>query len=144
MGSEVHSLWDLNLLLLTTSAPHKNMSRSFEGLIAWQKAMDLAEIVYTTTNRFPRQELFGLTAQLRRAVVSIPSNLAEGCGRITRGEWRQFTAHARGSALEVHTQLLIAQRLRFGDSDRVAFAIERTKEVSRLINGLMNWIKAAG
>jgi len=73
--------------------------------VAWQKAMELSKAVYEVTRKFPSDERFGLTNQLRRAAVSVPSNIAEGRGRLTQGEFLQFLGIARGSALEVETQL---------------------------------------
>src|SRR5258708_31379054 len=84
-------------------------------LTAWQKAMVLAQRIYETTAGFPRAEAFGLTSQLRRCAVSVPSNIAEGHGRITRGEWKQYLGQARGSILEMQTQLILSKRLALGD-----------------------------
>jgi four helix bundle protein len=86
---------------------------SYQDLVAWQKAMNLVEEIYKTTRNFPKDELYGLTSQLRRAAVSIPSNIAEGQGRLTPGEFRQFLGHARGSLLETETQVLMAGRLNY-------------------------------
>jgi four helix bundle protein len=110
---------------------------SFENLIAWQKAMDLAEEVYSVTTAFPPDERFGLTSQLRRCAVSIPSNIAEGHGRLTTRDWQHFLGQARGSALELQTQLLIAARLRIGRGPEVDHALTNAQEVARLINGLL-------
>ncbi len=85
--------------------------RSYRDLVAWQKSMALVTDVYRCTRGFPTSEIYGLTAQLRRAAVSVPSNIAEGQGRSSTGEFRQFLGHARGSLLEVETQILIAQNL---------------------------------
>lgn len=87
--------------------------QSYRQFIAWQKAMDLAEEVYRATRTFPKEELYGMTSQLRRAVVSIPSNIAEGQGRQSTGEFRQFLGNARGSLLEVESQILLAERLQY-------------------------------
>ena len=84
--------------------------KSFRDSIAWQRAMDLSHEVYQVTRTFPKEEIFGLTNQLRRASVSIVSNIAEGQGRLTQGEFLHFLGMARGSALEVETQLEIAKR----------------------------------
>ena len=81
------------------------MRLSYPDLIAWRKAMDLAEETYKATRGFPKDELSGLRSQLRRAVVSVPSNIAEGQGRLTPGEFKQFLVHARGSLLETETQI---------------------------------------
>jgi four helix bundle protein len=84
------------------------MSYKYKELIAWQKAKKLAVEVCILVPRFPKDELYGLTSQLRRSVISVPSNIAEGQGRLTRGEFLQFLGHARGSLFEVQTQLEIA------------------------------------
>jgi len=80
--------------------------KCFRDLIAWQKAISLVTEVYTVTAQFPGHEIYGLTSQLRRASVSIPSNIAEGHGRATKGEFLQFLCHARGSPCEVQTRSL--------------------------------------
>lgn len=86
-------------------------ARNYRDLIAWQKAIALVESVYTATQSFPAEERFGLSSQLRRAVVSIPSNIAEGQGRHTSKEFIQFLSVAHGSLREVETQIIITQRL---------------------------------
>lgn len=81
-------------------------------LIAWQKAMNLAEVIYQLTRSFPKEEVYGLTSQIRRCAVSIPANVAEGQGRRSKKEFQQFLGHARGSLLELDTHLELT--LRFG------------------------------
>src|SRR6476659_1156091 len=85
--------------------------RSYQDLVAWQKAMDLVELVYGATRGFPREEVYGLTSQVRRAAVSVPSNIAEGQGRASTKEFLHHLSIARGSLFEVETQVLVAQRL---------------------------------
>ena len=85
--------------------------KNYRDLIAWQKAMDLVEMVYKVTGQIPREELYGLTNQLRRAVVSIPSNIAEGQGRNSTNDFKRFLIISHGSLREVETQILIAERL---------------------------------
>ena len=112
--------------------------RNYTELIAWQKAINLVEAVYALSAAFPREEMYGLTTQVRRAAVSVPSNIAEGQGRWTTGEFVQFLGIANGSLREVETQVHIAVRLKFvtkPDADRV-FAV--AAEVGRLIYGLRN------
>jgi four helix bundle protein len=87
------------------------MSNSHRDLEVWQLSLELVTRIYAVTQDFPRQEMYGLVSQLRRAAVSIPSNIAEGQGRLSAGEFRQFLGHARGSIMEVDTQLIIASRL---------------------------------
>jgi four helix bundle protein len=89
------------------------MGRSYKDLVAWQKSMDLVTATYRATAGFPRDELFGLASQLRRAAVSIPSNIAEGQGRLSEKEFRHFLGQARGSLMEVETQLQVAENLGF-------------------------------
>ena len=113
------------------------MKQSFERLIAWQKAMDLAVSIYCATVGFPADERFGLTAQLRRAATSIPSDLAEGHGRLTTRDWQHFLSQARGSEHEIETQLMLAQRLGFGDAPEIQRLLSDAREVGRIINGLL-------
>ena len=112
------------------------MKRDYRDLTVWQKAIDLVTEVYRVTRSFPKEEMFGLTSQLRRAAVSVPSNIAEGQGRLRRGEFRQFLGMAKGSLAELDTQLLIARNL--GYLGNPAPASERIAEVARLLNGLLN------
>jgi len=87
------------------------MAQHFKDLIAWQKAMDLVQTFYEVTERFPKREVYSLTDQIRRAAVSVPSNIAEGQAHFHHREFLHFLQHARGSLAELETQLLIAQRL---------------------------------
>ena len=87
------------------------MAQHYKDLIAWQKAMDLVESVYKVTEAFPKREVYSLTDQIRRAAVSIPSNIAEGQAHFTNREFVHYLRHSRGSLAELETQLLIAQRL---------------------------------
>jgi four helix bundle protein len=114
---------------------------SFRDLIAWQKAMALATSVYRVTDDFPRSELYGLTMQLRRAAVAVPSDIAEGKGRISKKEFIQMLARARGSACEVETQLEIGKNLGFIAADVFAPLAEQCSEVGRVINGLIASIR---
>ena len=110
------------------------MQSAFRDSVAWQKAMNLATAVYDATRTFPREETFGLTNQLRRAAVSIPSNIAEGQGRLTPGEFMHFLGIARGSALEVQTQLELGQRLGFGSSTELEAVRRDSVEVLKILN----------
>ncbi len=116
--------------------------QSYRDLIAWQKAMDLVELVYRVTEAFPRREMFGLTNQLRRAVVSIPSNIAEGQGRGTTRDFLHFLSVARGSLQEVETQMMIARRLNYLDGQAGEELFLLTTEVARIINGLRSGLCA--
>ena len=117
------------------------MSHSYKELIVWQKAKALAGDVYRTTDNFPRHETYGLTSQLRRAAVSVASNIAEGQGRLTKGEFQQFLGHARGSLLELETQLAIAVDLHYLSLDGLTLLEAKTSEVRRLLNGLIDALR---
>lgn len=93
--------------------------------------------VYTLSASFPREEMFGLTSQMRRCAVSIPSNIAEGQGRLTQGEARQFLGHARGSLLELETQLIIAHSLGFASEQHKKDLNIELQEIGRMLNGLI-------
>ncbi len=108
----------------------------YRDLIAWQKAMDLVEDVYRVSQNFPREEMYGLTNQIRRAAVSIPSNIAEGQGRGVGGEFAHHLRIANASRQEIETQLLIAVRLGFITEPDVNAVLERCFEVGRIICGL--------
>lgn len=113
-------------------------SSTYEDLIAWRRAMDLVLEVYRCTASFPKQETYGLVSQMTRAAVSIPSNIAEGKGRKSHKELLQFMFNARGSLLELRTQITIACELGFiAPQDRVKLAT-LTSEVGKLLNGLIN------
>jgi len=115
--------------------------KKYQELIAWQKAIALVTKVYEMTRKFPGDEIYGLTSQLRRAAVSIPSNIAEGQGRASTGEFIQFLCHARGSLYEVETQVIVAQNLRYisdGQRDKV---IDAASELGRILNGLINSVQ---
>lgn len=110
---------------------------NYKHLIAWQRAMDLVEEVYRLTARYPSDERFGLISQTRRAAVSIPSNVAEGYARRTRGDYVHFLHMSRGSANEVETQLLLATRLGFVTANQARRAMDLTLEVQRIMKGLV-------
>jgi four helix bundle protein len=111
--------------------------RHYRELVAWQRAMDLVEMVYRITAQFPTSELYGLTNQLRRAAVSIPSNMAEGQGRGSTQEFVRFLRIANGSLQEVETQALIAQRLAYMDDAAVTSIIDLAAETGRITAGLI-------
>ena len=115
--------------------------RSYQDLIAWQKGMDLVELIYQLSAEFPSDERFGLTAQVRRAAVSIPCNVAEGFGRSSRSDYVRFLDIARGSAYEVETQVLIAVRIGFAEETSAARAMSLVKEIQRILAGLMNALR---
>ena len=113
----------------------------FKDLLAWQRAMQMVRAVYKLTAQFPTAERFGLSGQMRRAAISVPSNIAEGYGRVTTGEFIQFLGHARGSSAEVETQLMIAKGLHFGLDETIDDAERLCFDVSRLLTGLMRSLK---
>jgi four helix bundle protein len=117
--------------------------RHYQELVAWQRAMDMVVGVYRVTKQFPREEIYGLTSQLRRAAVSVPSNIAEGQGRWGTGEFIQFLGIAHGSLQEAETQLLIAVRLLYVTLDEVKATLELIAETGRLINGLHRSLQAS-
>jgi four helix bundle protein len=98
--------------------------------------------VYKLTQQFPREEQFGLTSQLRRAAVSVASNVAEGHGRATTGEYRQFLGMARGSNVEVQTQLVIARELSYGDVMLLTLTEGQFNEVGKMIHGILGRLRA--
>jgi len=111
--------------------------QTFRDSIAWQKAMDLTTSIYSATRTFPREEMFGLTNQLRWAAVSIASNIAEGQGRLTTGEFMQFLGMARGSTLEVETQLELSCRLELGDARELQEVQARATELAMILNSVI-------
>jgi four helix bundle protein len=121
-----------------------NTVKSFHDLVAWQKAMELVTEIYQVSQKFPKEEIFGLTSQLRRAAVSIPSNIAEGRGKSSTGEFQQFLYHAGGSLAEVETQLLIATNLEYLGKQEVSHIKELIARVGRLLHGLLSAIKKHG
>lgn len=116
--------------------------RNYSDLVAWQRAMDLVEMVYKATAKFPKEEIYCLTNQLRRAVVSIPSNIAEGQGRKSPNDFRRFLAISYGSLREVETQILIARRLNYMTEAQTERMMNLAGEAGRLINGLSNSLEA--
>jgi four helix bundle protein len=112
-------------------------SQNYRDLVVWQKSMDLVEVIYRLTKKVPKEELYGLTSQLRRASISIPCNIAEGQGRTGKIEFIRFLRIAYGSLREVETQVLIAIRLEYIGQDILRPTLERTAEVGRLLNGLI-------
>src|SRR5215208_1189068 len=119
-------------------------AKNYSDLIAWQKAMDLVELIYKATAQFPKEEVYGLTNQLRRAAVSVPSNIAEGQGRGSANDFRRFLAISYGSLREVETQILIAKRLHFPAEAQADRVMKLAGEVGRLINGLVNSLEVTG
>jgi four helix bundle protein len=120
------------------------MVKSFRDLAVWQRSIRMAVSVYRLTQGFPREEIYGLTSQMRRAAVSVPSNIAEGHGRLSTNEYRQFLGVARGSNFELQTQLEIARALGKGESKMLDEAEGLSHEVGKMIFGVLEGIKDQG
>ncbi len=117
------------------------MGDSFMDLVVWQRAIQLCAETYRLTASFPRSEQFGLVNQMRRASISIASNIAEGYGRSTRGEYLQFLGHARGSKCELQTQLVISKLLGFSEGISYDRTEQLCADVSRMLIALMKKLK---
>jgi four helix bundle protein len=111
--------------------------QSYRDLVVWKKSMALVLDVYRLTQTFPKIETYGLTSQLRRAAVSVPSNIAEGQARLSTGEFKQFLGNARGSLVEVETQILIARDLGYLEQQASERILSAAAEVGRILNGLL-------
>jgi len=120
------------------------MGKSYRDLMAWQRAMDLVEETYRLTRSFPKEEVYGLTSQLRRAAVSIPSNIAEGQGRHGAVEFKHFLRLALGSTMELETQIMIAHRLRYIEANSASLILRETAEVGKMLNGLISHLDDSG
>ena len=116
-------------------------TKSYKDLIVWQKAIELVMTVYELTSKFPKSETYGLTSQIRRAAVSIASNIAEGYARQYRPEYIQFLSMAYGSCAELDTQLIIAQRLGYGVSNDYSRVLSLLEEVSKMLNAMRKGLK---
>lgn len=116
----------------------------YQDLIAWRKAIAFVKRVYACTARMPQEELFGLRSQMRRCAVSVPSNIAEGQGRTTRGEFHQFLGHARGSLYELETQIVIASELGYVSGEQSEALLLEAAELGRILNALMSSLKSPG
>ncbi len=116
--------------------------RSFKDLKVWQKGVDLVEMIYKATKMFPKEEMYGLSAQLRRAAVSIPSNIAEGFGRYHNKEYKQFLHVALGSCAEITTQIIIAERLQFVKNSVSERVLSQADEISKMLMSLIKKVRA--
>jgi len=115
--------------------------KSFKQLNIWQKGIEEVKYVYEITKNFPRYELYGLTSQIRRAAVSIPSNIAEGFKRSHSNEYRQFLHIALGSAAELETLLIIAKELGYMENNQLENILEKIQNISKMISSLLNKLK---
>lgn len=120
------------------------MSSTFRDLRVWQEAMDLTVAMYESTAKFPKHEIYGLAQQLRRAAVSVVSNIAEGKGHRSTKEFLHFLYHARGSILEVQTQLLITARLNYLSESDCSELLKSAEGVGRALNGLITSLERNG
>jgi four helix bundle protein len=118
------------------------MAQAFQDLLVWQRAMEMTVSVYRLTRTFPRDEIYGLVSQLRRAAVSVASNIAEGRGRLTEGEFRQFLGLAQGSNFEVQTQILVAKHLEIGEPRLLDEAQSLSVEVGKMLSALITSLGA--
>ncbi len=115
--------------------------RSYRDLLVWQKAMNLVDLVYEITKSFPPDELYGLTNQLRRSSVSIPSNIAEGYGRHQTKDYIRFLSISSGSLYEMETQLEISRRQGYVDQEKYDEVISLSSEIERMLSSLINKLK---
>jgi four helix bundle protein len=113
------------------------MAQAFRNLVVWQRSMQMTIAVYGLTPEFPGDERFGLTSQIRRSAVSVPSNIAEGQGRSSVGEFKQFLGIARGSNYELQTQLELAKALKMGQAELVDSAVNISHEVGKMLFALL-------
>ena len=114
------------------------MKGSFRDLRVWHDAMKLTTAIYRSTTNFPKHEIYGLTQQMRRAAVSVPSNIAEGKGHYSNREFVRFLLHARGSLLELQTQLMISEELQYLNKPDADNLLALTEKVGRALSGLIN------
>ena len=117
------------------------MQRGYKDLIVWNKSVDLVEIIYLLTEKFPKKEIFGITQQIRRASVSVPSNIAEGWARNTPKSFIHFINIARGSLAELETQLIMSKRLKFISTEDESKVFELIDVISKMLNSLNSKLK---
>lgn len=117
------------------------MGKSYRELLVWQKAMVLVRDVYAATKLFPKEEMYSLASQLRRAAVSVPSNIAEGQARVFSKEFHHFLSNSRGSLMEIETQILIAEDLGYVSQRLAQELLKKTAEIGRMLNGLISSIR---
>ena len=114
---------------------------SYRDLLVWQHAMDFAVLCYSLTRSFPREEMFGLTSQIRRAASSVAANIAEGHGRENSGSFVQFLRVAQGSLKETETHLLLSERVGFLQPDKLALAMKSCDEIGRMLRSLIRAVQ---
>jgi len=114
------------------------MENTYKDLIVWQKGIDLVMAVYKLTEKFPKTEIYGLTSQMRRAAISIPSNIAEGRRKNSPNDYRRFLLISFGSGAELETQIIIAKKLNFADFDDYKISEDLLNEIMRMLNKMIN------
>lgn len=129
-GSDASETW----LVALNPGPRK--MKSYQDLQVWQKAMDLVGKVYRVTERLPREEAYGLTAQVRRSAISVPSNIAEGHARSATGDYLRHLSIAQGSLAELETQLILTERLGYLEAPEIRAMLDSSSEIGRMLNGL--------
>ena len=117
---------------------------SYRDLRVWQEALNLAETIYAVTAKFPREELYGLTSQIRRAAVSVPANIAEGYGRDNFGSYIQFLRIGQGSLKEIETHMILATRLKMADQSVEAEILSRFDSIGRMLRALIRSLQGPG
>jgi len=118
------------------------MPQNYQDLTVWQRAIDLTECIYRLTQKFPKEETYGLVSQLRRASVSVASNIADGRGRLNPGEFRQFLGIALGSTFEIQTQLLVARRMEMGTEKALGEAAALSDQVSKMLTSFIQTLSS--
>lgn len=118
-----------------------NTIKSYRDLLIWQKGIEIVTDIYSITNEFPREEIYALTAQMRRAAISIPSNIAEGYGRNSQKEMAKFLNYSLGSLFEVNTQIEIALNLKFIQKEHHEKLLKKSFELEKMINSLVSKIR---
>lgn len=116
--------------------------KTYKELIVWQKSIELVIEIYSLTREFPESEIYGITSQMMRAAISVPSNIAEGYGRKSTKSYGQFYAVSYGSALELETQIIIAKRLNFASKEKFSKAENLLIEVSKMLNSMITKIRS--
>ena len=120
------------------------MLKSYRDLLVWQRAIELTVLVYRLSEGFPKREIYGLSSQLRRAAVSVPSNIAEGYGRGSRREYLQFLSIAQGSLKELETQIILAVRLAYVTSSQAERVLSESDVLGKMLGSLIRSLKAKG
>jgi four helix bundle protein len=127
--------------LQVASSVGVHVAKSFRELKVWQASIEFSVTIYELTSEFPKHELYGMTSQMRRAAVSIASNIAEGSARSTKRDFNQFVLIAKGSLCELQTQLIIASRLRYVSAQRrIAVAERQSQEIAQMLSGLSRYL----